>query len=554
VPLPPAKGMQHRRHPRRPASWGCQGRPRDTTKLGKIDAICLECAITIYGALRGCHTTELSVRSNTVWLLVRNVSHLGIGHVASTALGILLAAVIGRALEPAQLGILYFVFAISSFACGIADWGQGTYLVRELAKGRVDEPELIGSALLIRVATIVISSAIAVAILLALGNNGQIVVLTLLAIMAAVPITLFAPFDCSFRGKDRMDIVAFANVAGKAMTLVATSIALRLGAGLADVILMQGVGSVSTLLVGAIAAWRLDITVKAPVLKALRELIRHGAPIAVFSIVMASQPFVEILMLSAFAGPAAVGWYGASRTIYGAVASPAMILIAATFPELSRASLSLPDLRHTIDAIGRILFIAAAFTSSALYLFADHMVAIVYGHGRFEQTASILRVSAIFIPLLFFGILLGSAMFAVGRNKALARISILKIAFFVVLSWLLIDYFQQRFGNGAIALVIIACVAEIPTTIAYWILLPRGAVGSTTTLNAVRACIASLCTVVLLSMLQPLSVLYLAPLFALLFAVIAMVTGLVSPSELRLLTEVTRRRVLEATNTNPPRA
>jgi O-antigen/teichoic acid export membrane protein len=224
-----------------------------------------------------------------------------------------------------------------------------------------------------------------------------------------------------------------------------------------------------------------------------------------------------------------------------------MILVAATFPELSRASLSLPDLRHTIDAIGRILFIAAAFTSSVLYLFADHIVAILYGHGRFEQAASILRVSAIFIPLLFFGILLGSAVFAVGRNKALARISIVKIAFFVVLSWLLIDYFQRRFGNGAIALVIIGSGAEILTTIGYLILLPRGAVGSTTTLNAVRACTASLCTVVPLSMLQPLSVLYLTPLFALLFAVIAMVTRLVSPSELRLVTEVTRRKVLEAT-------
>ena len=75
-------------------------------------------------------------------LLVRNVSHLGIGQVASTALGILLSAVIGRALEPAQLGILYTVFAISTFAYVIVDWGQGTYLVREMARGRTDEPDV----------------------------------------------------------------------------------------------------------------------------------------------------------------------------------------------------------------------------------------------------------------------------------------------------------------------------------------------------------------------------------------------------------------------------
>jgi O-antigen/teichoic acid export membrane protein len=493
------------------------------------------------------------VRSNTTRLLVRNVSHLGLGQIASTVLGILLTAVLGRALEPAQFGTLYIVFAVTSFVYVVVDWGQGTYLVREMARGRIDEPELIGSALLIRLATTVFSSAIAVAIALALGYNEQIVALTLLAVMAAVPSTLFAPFACSFRGKDRMDIDAFANILGKAMTLVATAVALHLGGGLPEVILMQGVGGILTLLVGTIAARRLAIAIKAPLMKTLRELVRHGAPIVAFSLVIASQPFVEVLMLSAFAGPAVVGWYGASRTIFGIVTSPAMIAITATFPELSRASLSLPDLRRMIDTTGRVLFIAAAFSSSVLYLFADHFVSIIYGHGRFEQTASILRASAVFIPLLFFVLLLASAMSAVGRNKAMVVISIVRIAVCVVLSWLLIGYWQQRSGNGAIAVVVIAGVAEIPAVIACLTLLPRGAVGSTTTLNAARACIASLCTVVPLSMLQPLGLLYLTPLFALLFAVTAVATRLVLPSDLRLAMEVVRRRALapQATKAAP---
>jgi O-antigen/teichoic acid export membrane protein len=496
------------------------------------------------------------VKSNTIWLLARNVSHLAIGQIAATALGILLTAVIGRALEPAQLGILYMVFAISSFVYIIVEWGQGTYLVRELARGRIDEPELIGSALVIRLATTVFSTAIAVAIALALGYNGQIVALTLLALMAGVPATVFGPFDCSFRGKDRMDIGALANIVVKTVTLVATAIALRFGGGLTEVILMQGVGNISFLLVVAIAAHRLDIAVKAPVMKALRELLRHGAAIAAFSLVIASQPFLEILLISAFAGPAVVGWYGASRGIFNMVASPAVILLAATFPELSRASLSLSDLRRMIDATGRVLFVAAAFSSSALYLFADHIVAILYGHGRFEQTASILRVSAIFIPLGFFTFLLASVINAVGRNKALTVINIARIAVCVALSWLLINRWQQRFGNGAIALVIIAGVAEIPAMIAYLTLLPRGAVGSTTTLNLVRTCIASLCTVVPLSMLQPLGLLYLTPLFALLFVVIAMVTRLIVPSDLRLAMEVVRSMVVapQAAKSAPDRS
>jgi O-antigen/teichoic acid export membrane protein len=484
------------------------------------------------------------VKSNTTRLLVRNFSHLVLGQVASSALGILLSALLGRALEPAQFGVLYTAFAILAFVFVVADWGQGPYLVREMARGRIDEPELIGSALLIRLAAIVFSSVIAVVIALALGYSDQIVTLTLLAVLAWVPFTLYVPLSCSFRSRDRMDIDAFAGVVGKATTLVATAVALRFGGGLMDVMLMQGVGNISILLVGTVAARRLNIAVKAPVMKAIPELLRHGAPIAAFSLVIAWQPFVEIMLLSAFAGPAVVGWYAASRTLFGVVISPAAILVSSAFPQLSRTSDSLPDLRRTMDATGRAMFIAAAFTSSALYLFADHMVAIIYGHGRFEETASILRVSAIFIPLLYFGYLLAGTMLTVGRNKAMAIISIVKIALCVILSWLLIGYWQQRFGNGAIALVIIVGVAEIPALIGCLTSLPRGVVGSTTTLNLVRACIASLCTVAPLAMLQPIGLLYLTPLFLLLFGVIAMVTRLVLLSDLQLAMDVARSKVL----------
>jgi len=489
---------------------------------------------------------EPSVRSNTTRLLARNVSHLGIGQIASTALGILLSALLGRALDPAQFGTLYTAFAILSFVYVVADWGQGTYLVREMARGRIDQPELIGSALLFRLAAMVSSSAIAVVIALALGYSDKVITLTLVALMAWVPLTLYAPLSCSFRSKDRMDIDALAGIVGKATTLVATAVALRFGGGLIEVMLMQGVGNVSTLLVGTVAARRLDIAVKAPVLRMFAELFRHGAPITAFSLAIALHPFFEVAMLSAFAGPAVVGWFGASRTLFGVLISPAAILASAAFPQLSRISHSLPDLRRTIDTTGRVMFLAAAFTSSALYLFADHMVAVIYGHGRFEQTASILRVNAIFIPLLFFGYLLANAMLTVGRNKSMAIISIVRLVLCVVLSWLLIDYWQQRFGNGAIGLVIAVGVAEVPALIACLTLLPRGVVGSTTALNLVRACIASLCTVAPLAMLQPLGLLYLTPLFVLLFGVTAMITRLVLPSDLRLALDAVRSKVLAA--------
>jgi len=86
-----------------------------------------------------------------------------------------------------------------------------------------------------------------------LGYSGQIVVLSLLAMISGIPATLLAPLSCSFRSRDRMDVDAFINIIGKTMTLVATAVVLRLGGGLTEVILMQAIGGVSTLVAGAIA-------------------------------------------------------------------------------------------------------------------------------------------------------------------------------------------------------------------------------------------------------------------------------------------------------------
>jgi O-antigen/teichoic acid export membrane protein len=491
------------------------------------------------------------VRSNTTKLLVRNVSHLGVGQVVSTGLGIVLASVIGRALEPAQLGSLYIVLAISSYVYIVVEWGQGTYLVREMARGRADEAELIGSAILFRLAAILFSSIVAVAVALSLGYGSQIAMLTLLAVAVGIPGTLLGPFSCSFRARNRMDLDVLVNVLGKAMVLIATFIALRLGGGLTQIILMQGIGGISSLFVGLFAALRLGIVARAPVAKALRELLLQGAPITAFSLVIASQGFIEIMMLSALTNPTVVGWYGASRTIFGTVISPAMIMLGATFPELSRASRSLPDFRRMIDITARVLFIAATFSSSALYLFADELVAIIYGHGRLEQAAAVLRVSAMFIPLGFFGLVLGAAMTAVGRNNAMAVISFIRIIFFVVLSWVLIDYWQQRFGNGGVALVIISGLAEIPLVLTCSVLLPTGAVGSSTTGNFFRACVASVCIVVPLAMLKPLGLLYAIPLFLALFAVIAIIFRLILPSDLRLAMGLVRSTSLGSEATKP---
>ena len=68
--------------------------------------------------------------------IAHNVIFLGIGQIASTGLGFVLNAALGRSLGPSDFGVFYTVSTIYSFVGFAVDWGQNPYVIREIARGR----------------------------------------------------------------------------------------------------------------------------------------------------------------------------------------------------------------------------------------------------------------------------------------------------------------------------------------------------------------------------------------------------------------------------------
>src|SRR6266540_2187429 len=82
--------------------------------------------------------------------VARNVAHLVLGQAGTTVLAVVLSAALGRSLGAAEFG-LYFVFtSMTAFAFVVVEWGQGQYLVREVARRPESAGALLGSALAIR--------------------------------------------------------------------------------------------------------------------------------------------------------------------------------------------------------------------------------------------------------------------------------------------------------------------------------------------------------------------------------------------------------------------
>jgi O-antigen/teichoic acid export membrane protein len=458
--------------------------------------------------------------------LARNAFFLLAGQVASSALSLVLTAVLGRWLGVEEFGVYYLLVALSTFAYVLVDWGQSAYLIRESARRHDDNGMLLGGALAFRAAA---AGVIAIAMLVlvrALGYDSRTEVLALIAVVCGLPLSLLQAYGYTFRGRDRMDLDAAITVAAKTLTVVVTVPAVILGGGVPVVLLMQAIGSASALPGAVLLARKIGLKARRPRRETLQELASGGAPIAAFLVAMAAQPFIDVIVLSKLAPSEAVGWYGAARNIIVVIFAPATILGTASFPELSRTSGSVPDLRRTLRATFRPLLGLGTLAAVGTFLFADVAVGLIYGRSGFDPAVAVLQVFAPVLPLLFVDILLGHAIIALGRTKEIAIVKALSVVVSTGLAILLVPICQSHFGNGGIGSALAFGSTEALMLTALLWLLPRGTVDRSEFLDFLRAAVAAGGTVVILKSLPPLTLFLAVPLCVAVFLVLTLATGL----------------------------
>lgn len=475
-------------------------------------------------------------------LLARNALHLGLGQVATIVLGIFTTAILGRYLGASDFGLYFTVMTVAGYVFIIVDWGQSRYVIRETAKERSDEAQLIGSSILLRTIGTVFAAFAAAGITLVSGFDRIVVLLAPIFVLIAFPSVISLPLGYVFRGRDRPDLEVIPAVTGKAFNLAAIFTVLSLGGGLIAAVLAQAAGSISNMLGCIYFTRKVQFRVAAPTAKTINELLYAGVAIALFDLAVALQPVIDVFLLSFFTGPEVVGWYGAARTILGTIIAPATILSMATYPELSRASSSTPDLHVLIQSTGRLMLLASALGASSLYVFSDFIVTIIFGSGDFSKAAQILRVASLILPIVFLDFLLGTAANAVGKTKELAKAKFITMAIGVAIGWLTIEAFQEEYGNGALALIIAFGVSEIFMLAFLVIMMPRGSVSRGTAENLVKAYFVTIVVLFVFWALPAINIFLVIPGFVSLFAALTLTTGLLRKADLKFTIDFIQNR------------
>ncbi|MFI5006812.1 MAG: oligosaccharide flippase family protein [Solirubrobacterales bacterium] len=477
--------------------------------------------------------------------IARNAFKLVVGQATTTALALVLSAALGRSLGANDFGVYYLITTMSVFAYVFVEWGQPFIVIRHVAREPLRSGELLGTALALRVAFALVVTIPAGLIAWTLGYGARTTWLSVCLILASLPLSLAQGYGMVFRARDQMGRDATVSVSNKAIALGVTLPALALGTGIPGVILAQAVAGVAALVVARMLHGRLG----APPLRVSPEtgrvLFGAGLPILAMTAATAVQPYLDAILLSKLAPANVVGWFGAAKNILGTLMAPAVILGAAAYPRIARASADPAALRREVHSASRPLLWLGALAGTGTYLFARTAIDLIYGSRGFAPAATILEVFAPGLFLLFIDILLGSIIYASGGGTGFAIAKIVSVVVGTALDVLLIPLFQERFGNGGIGVVGAFALSEFVVFAGAMMALRRGTLDAGTALDVARALGAAGITILLFRLIGPVTPWLGIPLCIAAFAAASLALGLMGRRDLTVLLTLLRRPRVE---------
>lgn len=492
----------------------------------------------VRGASGGREQLDLGSRAS----VARNAFNLVLGQVSTTALAIVFSAAVGRTLGAKDFGLYFLISSFSTFAYVVVDWGQQFYVIREVARTPARGGNLLGTALVLRVAGAILISLPAGLVAWGLGYDARTCWFSIAFIAATIPWAATQGFLMVFRGRDCMGLEASVSVVNKSVTLLVALAALALGTGISGVVVAQAVAGVVAFAVSVRLYRRVATGAVRFSAMTAREVLGGGTAIVTMMVAASVQPYLDAVILSKLVPGDAIGWYGAAKNIMGTLLAPSLIIGAAAYPRLSRAASDIPTFNAEVRATLRPMLFLGALAGIGTYLFADDAISLVYGARNFGPAGTILEVFAPGLFLLFIDVLFGNALTALGRSTAFCVAKVASVVLSTGLDLLLIPWFQRTTGNGGIGAVLAFVASEVVVFIGAGAMLPRGFVGTAPLLDVARALGAGGLTALLFSRLPPLPIYVGVPACVVAFTACALGLGLVSRADLALFQVLLRKK------------
>lgn len=421
-----------------------------------------------------------------------NLTALGSGQMVTWTMTLLWTLVVPRLIGPDGLGMIVSALSVAGILGIALGLGTRNYLVREMVVNPDSAPQLVGTALVLRL-FLVPAFAVAVALYARLAHIAHEETIVLyLAAATTVLMLLAEPIQAGFQAMERMKYLAYSDVINKScQSLIGIGLAV---AGFRAVGLTANMAVVALLLVWINLIWlrrffRISFHTS---FRMIKTMTKESTAYWAYGIFGTFYLWIDTVMLSLFTNSRTVGWYGASVNLFQTLMFVPVLLSTAWLPRLVTAfERGMPELHKTARAPFELVLILSAPICAGTAMAAGPIIHTLYGRA-FAPATSVLVILALCIPFIYLNIIQAQVLLAAKRQAWWTYAMLGSSIFNPLLNLLLIPETAHRYGNGAIGASISLLVTEAAMVITGFFMVGRNVFGGDTLRRPLLAAAASL--------------------------------------------------------------
>ena len=421
----------------------------------------------------------------------RNFRFLASSQLITWTMTLLWTLVVPRALGPANLGTIMTAWAVTGILGVILGLGTRNYLVRESVTKPDAAPQLIGTALVLRVvlSPLIFGAALVYGQIDGWDHDAMIVLI--LAAAATVFVQIAEPLQAGFQSTERMEYLAYSDIISKSGQGLVGIVVVLIGFG------TIGVTACWALMTGLVVLldlyWlrgvvRLDLRTN---VRRMVALAKASVPYWAFGLFFMIYLWIDFVMLSLLTTDQVVGWYSVPTRLFQTLMFLPVVVATAWLPHFVRGFEKGDDklkdaARQPVELVLLLSLPIAALTVAA----ADPAIHLLYGDA-YANSVPVMAILGLCIPPMYMNIMLSQVLIAMNRQVTWTWVMAVTTIINPLFNLGLIPYTQHHYDNGAIGAAISLLLTEIIVVAAGFWLIGRkvfdGGTGRRTALGAAAA-------------------------------------------------------------------
>lgn len=375
--------------------------------------------------------------------ILKQSSWLFLAQSLTRAVGFFYTIYLARTLGVSDFGLYTVALAYFSIISSFADFGFNRFLVREVARDRLQATQLIWNIAVFRLTLTAVLFAIFSVFLYALDQDKMRISLILLATLAILPQSIAFTFDAIFVAIQKLQFSAISLfISGLTTTLVGLVL---IGNGFGVI------GAVNALIAGqVIYATFLTIFLyrkqglflSVVSLSIIKKAVIGSLPYGLLGILGLLYFRIDALMLSYIKGSFETGIYGAAYKFLEAVTFIPSAFSLALFPVLARIHESSPkDVRRLYFKSLKIMLGLGLLVFLGYILVLPEVIRIFL--PKFSQSIAAIRILSLSIPFMFIHVPAVMVLLSTDKYlKAVLMLSLVTVMFNIAANLI----FISRFG------------------------------------------------------------------------------------------------------------